>query len=159
MTNLKTLHMARCNIDDEGIRNLTQLEVLKVDHNDNITNIEHMTKLKVVDLDFNKITVGSCLLLIKFGLHIKECYYRLGNYYKNDKNYEEAISYFKLAFDSGYNKGNCLFWIAECYRMTNNFDEAIKYLKYASQNNYDKDNRVLLIAECMKMKQNNISRQ
>jgi len=50
MTNLKTLKLAGSTINDDGIRNLTQLEELHISYNKMITDINHMTKLKILNL-------------------------------------------------------------------------------------------------------------
>ena len=159
LTNLKTLNIHSCNIGDSGIRKLTQLEVLNDRYNANITNIEHMVNLKNVSLNYDKISIGSCLLLIKCGLRVKECYYRLGECYKNDKKYDEAIKNFNLAIDNGSKKGSCMksigecyYRLGECYKNDKKYDEAIKNFNLASDNGSKKGSCMKSIGECYESK-------
>ena len=72
MTNLKVLHMdnfdeeeARTLIDDEGIKNLTLLKELRIIKAHNITNLNHMTNLKMLDIigiPVQKCTVSKILI-------------------------------------------------------------------------------------------------
>jgi len=150
LTNLKTLNIHGCNIGDSGIRKLTQLEVLNDRYNANITNIEHMVNLKNVSLNYDKISIGSCLLLIKCGLRVKECYYRLGECYKNDKKYDEAIKNFNLASDNGSKKGSCMKSIGECYESKKYYDDAIKHYNLAMDNDSYKGIYLFRIGICYK---------
>ena len=160
MTNLKILDVSNCMIDDEGIINLSQLEVLNnslskySDYgHEYFTNIKHMTELKKVNLDFDKITIDSYLLLIKRGLCVPEssccCFSSFVKRFETDSNYGEVIKYFDLILGDNYDRAKCMFLIGDRYQMTRKNEDAIRYYNLASDNGYNKGDCLYQIGRCL----------
>ena len=154
MTNLKILNIDDCNIDNKGIKKLLQLERLLTRRCINITSIEHLTKLKYVDVDVDGITIDSCLMLVKCGLDVEDCCIRLGKYFRSKDNYDEAITYFKLALDDRYCNDEYMFLIGDCYEKNEKYDEAITYYNLAIDDGYSKSECMFSIGNCHRMKDN-----
>ena len=75
-------------------------------------------------------------------------YYFLGEYYKNDKEYSKAISYFVKSVNSKPSFNQCYLEIAICYIGLGNYSQAITYLNQYLKLNTNDDFAYALRAKC-----------